>query len=177
MRRVLSFDMGTRNLAYALVENPNRILRMGMIDLRTNNTRQATKTLINTLHGSNAWMLDSDHDVVVELQPSSGVCKTLSHVLQGVFYSFDLCTLPEPRDFVFMQAGQKLLYNPTVLAQINPQTYRARKQCAIAMAEIVLQDNQELFRTFFAKHAFKQQSDLADAIVQGCRHFQRNALI
>lgn len=162
-RRVLSFDMGSRNLAYCLVEAPTTVLKWGIIDLGKHAARVATDALIDTLRGDHAWMLEGNHDVVVELQPGSGVCKTLSHVLQTIFYWHSRTHIR------FMRAGQKFRFDAETLAQRNPQTYTDRKHCAIAMAEKIV-ETQPTFLALLHSHKVKQRSDLADALVQGCQH-------
>lgn len=175
-RAVLSFDMGSRNLAFALVRPPsNTIERMGLIDLGKHAARQATEALVNSLSASNAWMFDAGHDVVVELQPSGGVCKALSHVLQACFLFHDNTNnVTDRAPFLFMAAGNKLRYDLDVFNEMCPQTYTQRKRCAMRMAETIL-DAQPTTTCadFYASFDFKQQSDLADAIVQGVRYIQR----
>jgi len=176
-RRVLSFDMGTRNLAFALIEFPIVVVRMGVIDLQKNSAREATDSLINTLHAENSWMGDFGHDVVVELQPGSGVCKTLSHVLQAWFHTIDQQRGRTARPFRFMSAGNKLRFDPVSLAAAGGAKslqYKGRKDLAVLMARKILsnQSNQPRFLAFFDGQSYKRQTDLADAILQGCRHLQ-----
>lgn len=162
-KHVLSFDMGSRNLAYAVVAYPVRVVDMGMIDLGKHAARVATDNLIDLMRGSYAWMLEGNYDVVVELQPGSGVCKTLSHVIQTVFY------YAKNVHVRFMPAGRKFKYDPETYVQCSPQTYLERKKCAIMMAERILAATPEYLATF-QTHKAKQKSDLADAIVQGALH-------
>lgn len=166
--RVLSFDMGTRNLAFALVDAPHSILRLGIIDMQTNVARLATERLLEALGGEHAWMTDASIDeYVVELQPSNSASKILSFVLMTHFHRFG------SRPFRFMAAANKFKFMPDVYAQRAPETYDDRKRTAMAMAEIVLARNNDAdMLAFYRGQAFKQQNDLADALVQACRHIQ-----
>lgn len=171
-KRVLSFDMGTRNLAFALVEKPQTILRMGIIDLGKHAARVAATRLIETLYEENTWMCEPGHNIVVELQPGSGVCKTLSHVLQCFFDVLDRERGNEARHFRFMQARQKFKYDLALYGKRNPQTYHGRKTLAIEMARNILQTNDPKYHDFFESQDFKRRTDVADAIVQACVYLQ-----
>lgn len=166
--------MGSRNLAFALVRAPGYVVqRMGVIDLQQHAARQATDSLVDTLTDpdQNAWMLCLDPattHVVVELQPGSGVCKTLSHVLQTMFRMKDRQFF-----FRFMPAGNKLKFNPELRQQVMPETYGQRKACAVEMARrIFAEQPSNAFGAFFEEQGYKQKTDLADAVVQACRHLQ-----
>lgn len=164
--------MGSRNLAFALVEHPTTVRRMGVIDLGKHAAREATDRLVDSMLDENAWMLEGDHEVVIELQPSSGICKTLSHVIQSMFRQYDTFQGQVPRPVRFMQAGNKLRFNNDLYLQLLPTTYAGRKNAAVAMARIVLAENESRFLQFFEAQGHKQRTDLADALVQGCRHLQ-----
>lgn len=164
--------MGTRNLAFALVDAPETIVRMGIIDLGKHAARVAGERLVETLYGENAWMCDADHDVVVELQPGSGVCKTLSHVLHCFFDVIDRERGYERRQFRFMQARHKFKYDATLYGMRNPQTYHGRKTLAVEMARKILETNEAKYHEFFESQDFKQRTDLADALVQACQYLR-----
>ena len=171
MARVLSFDMGSRNLAFALIEAPATVVRMGMIDLQKHAAREATAALVETLAGDNNWMMAGGYPIVIELQPRSGVCKVLSHVLQAAFHTYDAVYFDTLRDIKFMHAMQKFKVDPICFREHAPATYDDRKRCAVDMARKVLQSQTDAkFFDFFESRPYKQQTDLADAIMQGCRY-------
>lgn len=176
-RRVLSFDMGTRNLAYAFVEAPETVLRLGIIDLGKHAAREATDTLVETLCApEQAWMLAGGHDVVIELQPGgSGVCKTLSHVIQAVVHASDIAAGRARRTVRFMPAGNKLKYDPQSNRAV-PETYIERKSLAVAIARDIFQRGcgvlHPQFNFFFESQEWKRKTDIADALVQACRHLE-----
>lgn len=170
--RVLSFDMGTRNLAFALVgrrqeptggqEHGIHLLRLGMIDLQKHAAREATESLVLSItgDGENSWMSRETCPVVIELQPRGGICKTLSHVLQAVFL-----TANPARVVRFLHAKSKFQFRPDMLHAAPPQDYAERKALAVQMAKTVLEPGSK-FAVFFDSRPYKQQTDLADAILQ-----------
>ena len=170
--RVLSFDMGTRNLAFALVDAPHTIVRLGLIDLQTNVARLAAERLLEALGDEHAWMVDERIDeYVVELQPSNSASKILSFVLMTHFHRFGA------RPFRFMAAANKFKLMPEMYAARAPETYDDRKRTAMAMAELILaRDAQPDMIAFYRDQGFKQQNDVADALVQACRHIQEMSL-
>ena len=173
-RGVVSFDMGSRNLAYAQVYGEHELMRWGMIDLGRHNARQCCTNLVELLETEFRWVRDSHMDIVVELQPVNGTCKTLSHVMQAYF---DMCNREDggERKFVFMRAGDKLNYMPAIHKPTSKKDRGKRKQMAMAMTELVLarEDNEPEMAHFYQSFPYKQRTDLADALVQGCRYLQK----
>jgi hypothetical protein len=172
--RVLSFDMGTRNMAFALVEDETTVLRMGCVDLGSNSSRNASEVLLDSLRDpdDNGWMAGCCDEIVVELQPTNGACKILSFVLMTYFRLYDEFRSREVRPFRFMPAGFKLKYNPELYAEHAPTTYNGRKDVAVAMAYEILGKNEAKFIEFFRGQNPKRKTDLADAIVQAAQHFK-----
>ena len=170
--KVLSFDMGTRNLAFAVVDAPDTIKRMGVIDLFTNTSRDAANVLLDSLDGPNAWMLDCCDEVVVELQPTNGACKILSYVLMMYFREHDRHHGAPIRPFRFMSAGFKLKLFPEMRPDFDLSIYEGRKAAGVAMAIRVIDGNKREFGDFFNEQSDKRKTDLADAIVQGCQHIK-----
>lgn len=176
--RVLSFDMGSRSMGFALVDAPDKIIRMGVMDLHKNVARPATENLVASLLTENDWMLAPEHDVVVESQPSAGVPKVLSYVLLSVFRTVDAIRGNQIREFRFMAARSKLRLvsgDNSETKTTAPETYAQRKALAVTMAERILDNNDSKFREFFRAQKSKQRSDIADALVQACRHLQERA--
>lgn len=76
-----------------------------------------------------------------------------------------------------MSAGNKLRFDPVSLAAAGGAKslqYKGRKDLAVLMARKILSDqaNQPRFLAFYDGQPYKRQTDLADAILQGCRHLQ-----
>lgn len=174
--KVLSFDMGTRNLAFALVEAPQTIIKLGVIDLQKHSARTATDLLMNTLAEDNKWMLECCDEVVVESQPSSGACKTLSIALQIYFRLYDEFRGNPVRPFRFMHAKKKFDLFPDIYERMDPQHYDARKETARQMALRILQENEQKYMDFFQRQPYKRQTDVADALVQACQHITDQSL-
>lgn len=167
-RRILSFDLGSRNMAFALVEEPHTLIRWGMIDLGINQARQATENLIDLFRSADyAWINDDDCDIVVELQPRNGVCKTLSHVMQAYFYYTDPL-----RTFHFMTASNKLKFDAALYDEVSPKTHADRKIVSMHVVEKYITNKECALYKFYASRNHKQQTDLADAYIQACRYLQ-----
>lgn len=171
---VLSFDMGTRNLAFSLIQSPNRIVKMGVIDLLKNSARSAADVLLDSLcrGGENDWMPTCSDEFVVESQPSNSASKILSFVLMTYFRTFDEVSGNPVRPFRFMAAGQKFKLYPAVFEQMRPETYEDRKRTAQQMAMKVFEENDPQLVQFYRGQNPKRKTDLADAIVQGCQHIK-----
>jgi len=176
LRRVLSFDMGSRNMAYALVEEPHTLICWGMIDLGVNQARQATENLIDLLESdAYRWMRENHaYDVVVEQQPANGVCKTLAHALQTYFRTSDLLNpaCEKPRSFHFMAAHSKLKFDVDIYDKVRPETHAERKIVSMRVVEEYLDREGEAYK-FYGSRNHKQQTDLADAYIQGCQELKK----
>lgn len=176
-RRILSFDMGSRNMAYAVVEAPHTLVCWGMIDLGVNQARQATENLVDLLESDEyRWMREKPYDVVVEQQPASGVCKILAHSLQTYFRTADRLNpaLTKPRSFHFMAPHSKLKFDVDVYDAVRPQTHAERKIVSMRVVEQYV-DRESSAYAFYAGRVKKQQTDLADAYIQACRELQQSA--
>lgn len=170
---VLSFDMGTRNLAFAVVRAPELVTRVGMIDLLKHAAKESASALISTLFDENRWMLELRCPVVIELQPRSGVCKVLSHVLATAFVTYDRATGNEPRDVVFMHARRKFAADPVTFASLAPATYPERKAAAVTICrEILRRQPCTTCLDFFEARNAKQKTDVADAVLQGVAYLK-----
>ena len=171
--------MGTRNLAFALVDAPHTILRLGVIDLAKNAARQASENLLDTLSDTgptgNAWMRDCCDEIVVESQPTNGACKILSFVLMTFFRTYDEMRGVACRPFRFMGAGNKLRLMPDVLQRMTIETYQDRKVAAQRMAMHIFELNDCKFVEFYRGQTEKRKTDVADALIQACRHIQESA--
>ncbi len=191
-RRVLSIDLGSRNMAFALVDAPHTLVAWGMIDLLINQARQATDNLIDLLQGEEyKWIRQGTFDIVVETQPGSGVCKTLSHVLQGYFRA-----LNPARKFHFMTPNNKLKFDLEIYDRVRPTSHAERKIVSMQVVERYVAAGAAAASggggastaasgggaagasaasgvyAYYASRNHKQQTDLADAYIQACREIQ-----
>lgn len=172
-KRVISFDLGSRSMAFAYVEYPCKILKMGLIDCGKHEARTATANLVHILETTHSWMRDCDADVVVEAQPSNGIIKSLSHVLQAYFLTVHHAR-PTKFTFDFMQANNKLKYNLEIYEEEKPNNGEERKVVTMRTLQEVILPQQEMpnFAVYYAQQKYKQKTDLADAVVQACRWLQ-----
>ena len=162
-RRVISIDLGTRSMALAHIEEPHTLLKWMIIDLRSNVAREAVETFHSLLEGELRWIRDCEDPIVVELQPREGVCKTVSHCLQ----MYSLVHTPRRR-FVFMAANTKLKYDMALFRTMPRVSTDERKAITMTVTERLLVPD-SAFSVFYKRQAYKQQTDLADAYVQGCK--------
>lgn len=188
---VLSFDVGSRSMGYALVTADKRLQRWGIIDLQSNQARDAIDEFIRLVYTdpSYRWMLQCgvDTDLVIETQfGNNGVCKTLSFALMTFFLTMDrerhaavLSTqAPVYRKVHFMQAASKLRYDMDFYHQRNPRTKDERKLMVVDLVRKLCDEDVQMERIgaqqrqHFETVRFKQQSDLADAYVQALRELQ-----
>ncbi len=164
--------MGTRNLAFAHVRYPETILRWGIMDLAKHQVRVAHGNLLQLLYEEHAWMRECGADVVVESQPASGACKILSHCLNTYFDVVDRED-GRRRNFHFMSAHNKLKYDVDVYDAVRPVDSRGRKEVSMLVTERVMQEqSSDEFARFYSTYAYKQRTDLADALIQALRYLQ-----
>jgi len=133
-----------------------------IIDLRSNVAKEAVETFYALLEGQLRWIRECTDPIVVELQPREGVCKTVSHCLQ----LYSLMVTPQ-RPFVFMAANTKLKYDMEFFNRMPRGTSDERKAITMQLTERLLGNDH--FADFYRRQAYKQQTDLADAFVQGCK--------
>lgn len=165
----LSFDMGTRSMGYAHVRDTT-ILQMGIIDLGTNETRIAIEELhkLFSTGGAFEWVTKEPNlTIVMESQPTHGAPKTVSHCVQ-------MFCLINSIPCEFMSPNDKLKVIKEWYDTMPKSTRAERKiiSMKICAALLHLPDNAHLY-DFYAKHEYKQRTDLADAVVQGVRCLQR----
>jgi hypothetical protein len=156
-------------MGYAHV-NGTTILKMGIIDLGTNELRIAVEELhkLFTTGGAFEWVKSEPNiSIVMESQPTHGAPKTISHCIQ-------LFCLMNNIACEFMSPNDKL----KVIKQwydSMPKTTRAERKIIsmkVCSALLQLPENKHL-SDFYTSHQYKQRTDLADAVVQGVRCLQR----
>lgn len=159
MNSVISFDMGTRNLAVCHVAAPHKILRWCLVDLRSNDIKKSTRCLVSAISAKGAlgWVFECDSPIVIESQPRAGPVKTLSHVLHGIV----MFRCPD-RPVTFVAASSK--FKAFAGENGTRNTYNERKQLAIDIAQKHIDSE---FSLFFQRMPWKQQGDLADSFLQG----------
>ncbi len=171
-KSVISWDVGTRNLSYAYLDECGEILSWGMIDLYSNQASTACSKLFDVLESpAYAWMCTSDADIVIESQPKSGVVKCVSIALQMYFLA--RCT--PPKHVLFFKPNARLQVIERYWKEMPRAGSRNRKAIALRTAKHILNDTTENNRgylSFFEGHNYKQRTDLADSLTQGIRFLQ-----
>lgn len=177
----VGFDMGTKSMAYARVDVTDpasglcRLTEWGLINLETNMSRECTQRMFDLLQdGELRWIREQRVPVVVEAQPANGACKTLTHVMQ-LFFLKDAIAEPRPHTFSFMAPNTKLHLCERFYAEMPHDSPAARKEIAMRTTGFLLDalGVDKSLRAFYAAQAYKQRTDLADALVQTVRFLQR----
>lgn len=171
---VVSFDMGTRSMAYARVAAPCDILGMGIIDMQTKASRECTDRLHELLQdGEMAWIRRERVPVVVEAQPAEGACKVMTHGMQ-MFLLKEGDQHAYEHWMMMMAPNSKLLTVQQFYAEMPHDTRAQRKAIAMRTAEAIMgmSARNSRFREFYDRHEYKQRTDLADALAQAVRFLQ-----
>ncbi len=169
---LLSIDLGTRSMGFALMEiNPFKILRVGIVDLGTNVVHEAIGALYTILyHGELQFCLvQPDLHIVMELQPVNSAGKCVAAALQ----MFALChRIP----VTTMPANRKLHLCEPWYAQCDHNVRADSKLLSLALADVLLTTYDAQAAAHFAKQHYKQRTDIADALVQGAQWIQEEKL-
>lgn len=184
---VLSWDCGTTNLCYCLLEQlPElnedgtkntkefRIVKWQNFSLYVDNIKEAAESLVSELN-RRPWMLDVDY-VVIEAQVIKNVSmKCLSHIIQTYFRT----RATAPVEFVNGTMIQAPVYGPSVhfieakskfsvCAVPEPKLKSRRlrnKRVAVLMAQKLLADQGDHLALQFLS-SFDKKDDLSDSFVQ-----------
>lgn len=180
--RVISFDVGIRNLALCMIDQVNsespRIVHWEVTDTLLENNctvsdcrkvplEKLTRFLVRYLEKRLSRFKDLSPDcIAIEQQPSSRFCpniktKVLSHVIQSFFVSnFQDAVIR----FVNPKAPKKLIKGADAIKKEKKMSvrYRLHKKLAIMETMRLLQDSAWL--KFFETN--KKKDDLADSYIQ-----------
>jgi hypothetical protein len=169
---MLSFDLGTKSMGYAFIEEPCKVRRTGIINLGVNHTPTAIENLYKMLcpGGELEWIDGLKNiSIVLESQPEHGAPKCVAHVLQ-------MYGLMHGHEVIFMAPNDKLKVIPQWYREFENEDKKARKNLAISICLALLHLDKESHKKvieFYHLQPDKQRTDIADAIVQGVRALQR----
>ncbi len=164
--RVLSFDMGYKNLAYCVLEDKQLTtwkcvnIVEGKSKAKKPSISVLTEALIDHL---NTEQLNADR-VLIEQQPvgfhrrSNTGMKVLSHVLQGYFYNKGI-------QVSFVSPKRKLKGCPDCKSKPTKERYKIHKQYAIDKTREYLKGKDNKWVDIF--ETADKQDDLADCLLQG----------
>ena len=166
MPKVLSFDMGYKNLAYCMLEN-KKITTWKCVNI-VDGKSKAKKPSIGVLCEALVDHLQKEKlepdKVLIEQQPvgfhkrSNTRMKVLSHVLQAYFYNKGIKAS-------FVNPKRKLKGCPDCKGKPTKERYKIHKQYAIDQAREHLKEETVEWRDLFEKA--DKQDDLADCLLQG----------
>lgn len=203
MPRLLSFDMGFRNLSYCLIEfhdgtndtpvHAPQIMRWGtesIIDLKRPTTAQIIEAGARFVV-RNPWTYDEPDIVVFEVQMKTNPkMQKLLACMHAMIYAF-AANVGNEIVIDYVKPKLKFTYFDTMvphLTQSPPagmtasQEYRHRKRVAAAMTEAFLAmwsptysgDEKTLFIDLF--HETKPNFDLADSLTNACAYAKLKCL-
>lgn len=166
MASVISFDLGTKSIGYAIVEPSLRVAKIGIIDLGTNDSSKAVIAIhqVLTTQESICTALTAGAEIVMESQPAHGAPKVVSHAIQ-------MFCLERHIACRFMAPNEKLRIYPEWYAQFENNTRADRKKLSMHYCKTFLEPQPEL-KQFYKSNAYKQRTDLADALTQAVRYLQ-----
>lgn len=122
-KRVLSLDVGSRSMGFAIVDSGEHVLDVGIIDLGVNVQVKACGRVAPVFLKlvEERWSQYLPFLVVIESQPKRGICMPLSHAIQAFFETFFIIAEQKPQCFVaFVSPQSKLLYTaPETHADTN----------------------------------------------------------
>jgi RNase H-fold protein (predicted Holliday junction resolvase) len=168
---VISFDLGTVSMGYAIVQAPLRVLKFGIIDLGTNDSAQAVKAIHTVLTTDTYQFKDAlahGAEIVMESQPAHGAPKVVSHAMQ-------MFCLDRGLTHEFMAPNEKLKIFPEMYAKFENNTRADRKKLSMLYCENFLAPQPALL-AFYKSNPYKQRTDIADAVAQAVRRLQRRKI-
>lgn len=156
MVRLLSIDVGIRNLAMCLMDDSKRIFEWEVGGVPPKHT-DGLFAALNKYLDDRPWVLTSDH-VIIERQPDKNkLIKSVEHFLHAYF-------IIHKRDVVLWHAKNKV---PDVVGP-GKRKYAKRKAVSVERCEALIQGQSDML-TFFKGH--KKKDDLADSFMQGVSYF------
>jgi hypothetical protein len=178
--RILSFDVGIKNLAYCILEYPN-IIHWEVITLE-NSTDHAKLyvDLINSLDSRKDILLNVD-TVLIEKQPSfNPKMRIIAGCLQTYFFIRGIVDSEKKIKVIkFYSPKNKLkCYDSKEPLEISEggNKYSQTKKAGVVICEKLLLQTNENWISFFKGN--KKRDDLADSYLQGLTyHLQLNKML
>ena len=151
--RILSIDVGTKNLALCLLDTNTKVIHnWDASGIPTESTLGLFPCLLKHLR-SMPWTLTSDI-ILIEKQPDQNKrMKSVEHFLHSYFLTLD-------QNVQLWDARHKV---PDISGPGKAQ-YKKRKQAAIQRCEAFLVETHSQFLSFFKES--KKKDDLADTVLQ-----------
>jgi len=159
--KILSFDVGIKNLAYCLVENTT-ILEWNIIDITAKNNANACSHMVNLLDSCNN-ILNSDL-VLIEKQPSkNNKMRIVEGLLNAYFVIRGMNNTESSIQDVIVYSAKHKLGKDTFKGKSN---YSQRKKLGIFRCNAFLKQikQSEQFENLFDKS--NKKDDLADCLLQ-----------
>ena len=164
--RVLSFDVGIKNLAFCLLHVPSQsIEKWECVDIGADKLDDIATNLYNVLDD---MFLHSDHmhlHILIENQPvlKNPTMKSIQMLIYSYFKLLDVhghCATK----ISFVSAGKKNTYLKDKGFPVKPKDYKSNKIQSIAFVNAWINDKNRSWCETLGKH--KKQDDLCDALLQ-----------
>lgn len=193
--KLLSFDIGTKNLSYCIIDittKPGKIIEWDIINLYEDENSdiekktkkklsfdEISKILIMKLHELFIFHNEDIYYnyVIIENQPAkmNMIMKSISIMIHTIFNTIS-CQNDQKSIVKFVAAGNKakVLYKPENVEINTKSKYRERKLLSIAYTrhylEEILNDDENLTR-FLSCH---KKDDLADSFLLGMHYIENH---
>lgn len=162
--RVLSFDVGIRNLAYCSVD-AGTIVDWGVLDVHGGDLGGIATAVVRALDATFAG--ESFDQVLIENQPvmKNPTMKSVQMLIYGYFVTCREVGMVPIGDIRLISAARKNRLCDAVLgADPEGHTYKKNKDRAIATTRLLLANQPARWGDLFESH--RKRDDLADAFLQ-----------
>ena len=171
--KVASFDVGTKNLAFCILDN-NRIQSWNVLEISYRNNEQLCVNVVKALDAFEE-LLNVD-TVVIEKQPSKNNKMRIVEALLNAYFVINGATKDtSPITKVAIYSSKHKLGSNTIKGKTN---YRERKKLGVTRCAEFLKETADVQDERFAKMftQSKKKDDLADSLLQGLSYMKDDTL-